>query len=76
MNPAGAQTVVNWLLSPAVQADVPLSMFVFPALAGVIPPKVFADFAAPVKEPLQIPSREVAERQAQWLDEWGQVMGR
>jgi thiamine transport system substrate-binding protein len=75
-NPAGAKTVINWLLSPAVQADVPLSMFVFPALAGVIPPKVFVDFAAPVKEPLQRPSREVAEKQAQWLDEWGQVMGR
>jgi len=75
-NPAGAQTVINWLLSPAVQADIPLTMFVFPALAGVIPPKVFVEFAAPVKEPLQIPSREVAEKQAQWLDEWGQVMGR
>jgi len=75
-NPAGAQTVINWLLSPAVQADIPLTMFVFPALAGVIPPKVFVDFAAPVKEPLQIPSREVAEKQSQWLDEWDQVMGR
>jgi hypothetical protein len=29
-----------------------------------------------VKEPLQLPSREVAEKQAQWLDEWDQVMGR
>jgi transposase len=38
--------------------------------------KVFVDFAAPVKEPLQLPSREVAEKQAQWLDEWDQVMGR
>lgn len=75
-NTAAAQTVINWLLSPAVQADVPLSMFVFPALAGVIPPKVFADFAAPVKDPLQIPARDVAEKQSQWLDEWGQVMGR
>ena len=75
-NSAGAQTVIDWLLSPNVQADIPLSMFVFPALAGVIPPKVFVDFAAPIKEPLQIPSREVAEKQAQWLDEWGQVMGR
>ena len=75
-NPAGAKTVINWLLSPAVQADIPLSMFVFPALAGVIPPKVFVDFAATVKEPLQLPSREVAEKQSQWLDEWGQVMGR
>jgi len=75
-NTAGAQTVINWLLSPAVQADIPLSMFVFPALAGVIPPKVFADFAAPVKDPLQIPARDVAEKQSQWLDEWGQVMGR
>jgi len=75
-NTAAAQTVINWLLSPGVQADVPLSMFVFPALAGVIPPKVFADFAAPVKDPLQIPARDVAEKQSQWLDEWGQVMGR
>ena len=75
-NPAGAKTVINWLLSPAVQADIPLSMFVFPALAGVIPPKVFVDFAVTVKDPLQIPSREVAEKQSQWLDEWGQVMGR
>jgi len=75
-NTAGARTVINWLLSPAVQADIPLTMFVFPALAGVIPPKVFVEFAAPVKEPLQIPSREVAEKQAQWLDEWDKVMGR
>jgi len=75
-NTAGAQTVINWLLSPAVQSDIPLSMFMFPALAGVIPPKVFAEFAAPVKEPLQIPARDVAEKQSQWLDEWGQVMGR
>ena len=75
-NTAGARTVINWLLSPAVQADIPLTMFVFPALAGVIPPRVFVKFAAPVKEPLQIPSREVAEKQAQWLDEWDKVMGR
>ena len=75
-NSAGAQTVINWLLSPEVQADIPLSMFVFPSIAGIIPPKVFADFAETIKEPLQNPAREVAEGQAKWLEEWGQVMGR
>jgi len=33
-NPEAARAVVDWLLSPEVQADVPLSMFVFPAVDG------------------------------------------
>ncbi|MCX6432655.1 MAG: thiamine ABC transporter substrate-binding protein [Actinobacteria bacterium] len=35
-NPAGAKAVVDWLLSEPVQADVPLSMFVFPARRGTL----------------------------------------
>ena len=75
-NPEGARAVVDWLLSEPVQADVPLSMFVFPAREGTPLPQVFTDFAASVDTPLQLPAEEVAANLADWLAEWGAVMGR
>jgi thiamine transport system substrate-binding protein len=75
-DPVAAQAVINWLLSPQVQADVPLSMFVFPARSGTPLPQVFTDFAAVLDDPLQLPSDEVAANLSAWLAEWGQVMGR
>lgn len=75
-NPAGARVVVDWLLSEPVQADVPLSMFVFPAREGITLPEVFTDFALTVQEPLALPADEVAAGLSDWLAEWGSVMGR
>jgi thiamine transport system substrate-binding protein len=75
-NPAGARAVVDWLLSEPVQADVPLSMFVFPAREGTPLPTVFTDFAAQIDQPLQLPPQDVADNLSTWLAEWGTVMGR
>lgn len=75
-NTAGAQAVVDWLLSEPVQADVPLSMFVFPARAGTPLPPVFTDFAADVQDPLQLPAADVTAGLSGWLSDWGTVMGR
>lgn len=70
-NPLAARAVVDWLLSPEVQADVPLSMFVFPARTGTPLPKVFTDFAATPSEPLALQPTD-AQRSA-WVDAWDQV---
>ncbi|MDO8733134.1 MAG: thiamine ABC transporter substrate-binding protein [Actinomycetota bacterium] len=75
-NEAAAQKVVDWLLSAPVQADVPLSMFVFPARSGVPLPKVFTKFAAQVPKPMQLPASDVNSHLNEWLKTWGQVMGR
>ena len=45
-HPLEARAVVDWLLSPQVQADVPLSMFVDPVVPGTPLPTVFTEFAA------------------------------
>jgi len=74
--PAAAGAVIEWLLSPAVQADIPLSMFVFPARQGTPLPEVFTKFAAQVPDPEQLPAQEVAENLSSWLTEWGAVMQR
>jgi len=75
-NPSGAQKVVDWLISPQVQADVPLSMFVFPARTGVELPEVFSKFAARVDSPLMMEPATVAAGLEGWLSDWGSVMGR
>lgn len=71
-----AQQVIDWLLSPEVQADIPLNMFVFPARDGVPLPEVFTDFAGQVEDAEQLPSEFVAENLSGLLAEWGGVMGR
>jgi thiamine transport system substrate-binding protein len=75
-NPAGARQVVDWLISEPVQADVPLSMFVFPTRAGVPLPDVFTKFAAVVPKPLQLAAADVSSHLSEWLAQWGTVMGR
>lgn len=75
-NEAAAQKVVDWLLSPAVQADVPLSMFVFPARANTPLPEVFTKFAAKVADPLQLSATDVDANLKGWLNQWDEVMGR
>lgn len=75
-NVEAAQQVIDWLISEDVQADVPLSMFVFPARTGTPLPQVFTDFAAEVPDPLQLEPTTVAASLTDWLTEWGAVMGR
>jgi len=43
---------------------------------GVALPEVFEQFAATVDDPLQLPADDVAANLADWLAEWGTVMGR
>ena len=75
-NTEDAAQVIDWLISADVQADVPLSMFVFPARSGTPLPQVFTDFAAEVPQPLQLEPTRVAASLPDWLAEWGAVMGR
>lgn len=75
-NMEAAQRVVDWLLSPEVQTDIPLNMFVFPARANTPLPEVFTQFAAQVDDAEQLPSDFVAANVGDLLAQWGSVMGR
>ena len=72
-NPLAARAVVDFLLSPAVQADVPLSMFVDPAVPGTPLPKVFTDFAAVPTDPLTLDPALIDKNRSTWIDTWDQV---
>lgn len=65
-----ARAVVDWMLTPAFQADVPLSMFVFPARAGTPLPEVFQKFAATPDQPLTLPPADIAKSRQRWVEDW------
>ena len=70
---AAAKAVVDWLLSPAVQGDLPLSDFVFPVRTGVPLPDVFK-FAAKPAQPLTIESADIDANREKWVDAWTKVV--
>jgi thiamine transport system substrate-binding protein len=75
-NPDGGQAVVQWLLSPKVQAALPESMYVFPVDAGVELPAEWATYAVQPDEPLSVDPAEIAANRDEWLTTWSDVTSR
>ena len=72
-DPESARVVVDWLVSPQVQADIPLAMFVFPARGAVALPEVFERFVDRPTEPLEISPEEIAAQRDAWIERWTQI---
>ena len=71
---AEAGELIDFLLSPTVQADVPLSMFVFPARTGTELPELFVEHAATPEEVFELPPEEIDEHREEWIDRWTDVV--
>jgi thiamine transport system substrate-binding protein len=75
-NPDGAEALVDFLLSPEVQAALPESMYVFPVDSSVELPADWAEFAEQPTEPLEVDPAEIAENRDVWLREWSDITSR
>lgn len=73
-HPQQAREVIDWLVSPQVQADIPLSMFVYPALKGVPLPEEFVLFAPRPDKPLSLEFDVIADNRQEWVEQWTQVV--
>ena len=72
--PELAGALIDHLLSPAVQAEFPLAMFVNPARADVTLPEAFVRHALVPAAPLGLdPALIDAEREA-WISEWTDIV--
>ncbi|MDB1089663.1 thiamine ABC transporter substrate-binding protein [Streptomyces sp. ACA25] len=69
-NPEGGKRLLDFLLSPAFQEDVPLEMFVNPARADVELPEVFTTYGEHIEEPRTMDPQRITENREQWVDEW------
>lgn len=73
-NEEGARKLLDFLLSERFQADVPLSMFVFPVREGVPLPPAFERFAVVPERPLELPPEEIGANRERWIREWTDVV--
>ena len=75
-NPDGAKALVDFLVSPQVQAALPESMYVFPVDAATPLPADWASYAVPPTDPLEVDPADIAAHRDEWLREWSDVTSR
>jgi thiamine transport system substrate-binding protein len=75
-NPDGAEALVDFLLSPEVQAALPDSMYVFPVASDAPLPKDWAEFAQQPTTPYAVDPASISEHRDDWLREWSDVTSR
>lgn len=69
-NPEGARQLVDFLLSDAVQADIPGSMYMYPVSSAVDLPAEWAQWAPLSDEPYEVPLDDIAANRDTWVREW------
>ena len=73
-NEAEARLLIDFMLSQAFQDDIPLNMFVFPALTTAVVPPVFLDNTTIPDQPVVVSPGEISANRERWIQEWTDVM--
>jgi len=69
-----AGKLMDFLLSPEFQADIPLQMFVFPANKKAALPQLFQEHAHITKSPAVLSSDIIQVNREMWLNQWTELM--
>ncbi len=72
-HPEAAAALVEFLVSPTFQADVALSMFVYPARTDVELPPEFA-VAPTIEDPITMDPVTIHENRDAWTSEWREIV--
>lgn len=75
-NPAGGQAFINWMLSKAVQADIPKKMYMYPVDLSVQLPEALAKFGPLAEKPVEVAPDKIAAEREQWLKLWASAVGK
>jgi len=69
-NPAGAQRVVDFLLSPEFQASVPDAMYVYPVDPAAPLPAAWQKYAPVATDPATLDPALIAANREAWISTW------
>ncbi len=75
-NPDGARKVIDWMLSPAVQAALPTSMFVYPVQRDTPLPQDWRRRAPAPQYTVTMSPQYINQNREQWLKEWRETVRR
>ncbi len=71
---AASQELIDFMLSPRLQSDIPLNMFVYPVVEGTELPQVFVDNSAVPEDPLILSSAEIEANRDAWTQRWVEIV--
>lgn len=69
-NEVGAQKFIDFLLSDAVQADIPGQMYMYPANRDVKLPEAWQKFAPLASQPFNVPTATISSDRDGWIRAW------
>ena len=69
-----AQAFVDFMLSSTFQVDIPLNMFVYPALTSAALPDLFVQFAEIPPDPAQVEAADIEQNRERWIAQWTEIM--
>ncbi|MXV93845.1 MAG: thiamine ABC transporter substrate-binding protein [Chloroflexi bacterium] len=73
-NQAGAQLLIDFMLSAEFQADMPLNMFVFPVVEGTELPAEFVEYAQVPAQPAFVAPADIEAKREAWIQAWAEAM--
>ncbi len=73
-NPGGARALIDFMLTPTFQNDVPLNMFVFPVADSATLPAEFVEHAQIAEDPFILDPAEVEAQRNAWTDRWVEIV--
>lgn len=73
-HPEAARQFIDFLLSDEVQADLPLSMFVFPVVEDTTLPDVFQQFAELPPDPIVVDPFAFGETRDERIQRWNELV--
>ena len=73
-NPGGARALIDFMLTPTFQNDVPLNMFVFPVAGSATLPAEFVEHAQIAEDPFILDPAEVEAQRNAWTDRWVEIV--
>ena len=71
---AAARQLVDFLLSERFQEEIPLTMFVYPALAGAALPPEFVAYSAVPDASLTMDPALIEANRERWAAEWAEIV--
>lgn len=73
-NEEEAGMLIDYMLSPAFQSQVPLTWFVFPANSTVELPQEFVEHTVVPASPNRLDADLVEENRERWIEEWTEIV--
>ena len=73
-NEAGAQALIDFMLSETWQNDVPLNMFMYPVISSATLPPEFVEHTAVPAAPLMLDPAEIEANRDAWTERWVEIV--